>query len=65
MSATVTRPVGSPTAAVKTSKVAGRRELHFTKLAEIQADAESLRAEMFASLAIGRWARRRRTWRGR
>ena len=41
MGQTVTRPVGSPTAAVKTSKVAGRHELHFTKLAEIQADAES------------------------
>jgi Protein of unknown function (DUF1569) len=42
MSATVTQSVGSPAAAVKTSKVAGRRELHFTKIAEIQADAESL-----------------------
>ena len=41
MGATVTRPAGSPAAGVKTSKVAGRRELHFTKIAEIQTDAES------------------------
>jgi len=41
MSATTTIPLSSPIASVKTS-VAGRRELHFTKLAESQVDADSL-----------------------
>jgi hypothetical protein len=42
MSTTTTMPGSATKTQVKTSKVAGRRELHFTKIAEIQSEADNL-----------------------
>ena len=42
MSTTATLPGNAANTLVKTSKVTGRRKLHFTKLAEIQTEAENL-----------------------
>ena len=44
----------TPTSTVNTAKVKGRRELHFTKLADIQADAERLASGPVRQL--GNWS---------
>ena len=65
MSTTATLPGSATNTPVKTSKVTGRRKLHFTKLAEIQTDAENLGAATCGNSAIGRLAMHYHIWRGR